>query len=599
MIVSPSTRRSAISLLRCHYPQKRRPTATITRYHSSISTVTSNNVAAAAAAANVSSSSSSSGDSYHTTATVTATAATLLAASAAAAITAYTTNTGTASTQAAADMQQQQQHQQLPVFASSSDPLISSSAKEEQLYDTNELPFHVRVIQPKQTLEKEEQEELNKSIHALEQVLATSAQQRQEQKEQQQQQQGQGQGQGHEPQHPSNIRKTLTRNGFVTTKRMYFFRGRESNKTNKNKTPFGSDIFYRNISLFAGPASEKLGIDVAHLLGLNLSSIGISAFKDGETSVQIQETVRGKHVYVIHSTTSVDALMELLLTISSMKRASAKSVTAVVPYYGYSRQDRKMKREPIAAADVARMLEEVGVDRVMCLDLHNDSLRGFFSPKVPVEHLLPGPVAAAYFNEELFDDCDENSSAGGEEKNDNKEKKEIPEVTVVAAHEGQVARATAFRKMLQKLSGKEIDIAFISKVRQFPGQKHYEPYLVGDVTGKTCIVIDDIISTGSTMNSCINQLKASGASKVYAWATHGVFTTSNHEAVTQRLQQCEGLEYLLISNTVNADSPLPTKIRQLNVAPLLAEAISRAVVNKSISGILDLDLDTIQNNNTK
>ena len=132
------------------------------------------------------------------------------------------------------------------------------------------------------------------------------------------------------------------------------------------------------------------------------------------------------------------------------------------------------------------MLEEVGVDKVMCLDLHNDSLRGFFSPKVPVEHLLPGPVAAAYFNEELFDDTD------GEDGDEQKEETEIPEVTIVAAHEGQVARATEFRKVLKALSGKDIDIAFISKVRQFPGQKHYEPYLVGDVKGRTCIIVSTL-----------------------------------------------------------------------------------------------------------
>ena len=329
----------------------------------------------------------------------------------------------------------QADYSSLPVYASSSDPFVSSTCKDTE---NDNSPIHISVIEPK-PLDKMEKDELNKSIHALEQVIATS---------------------------PVS-KRSLTNQGEVTTKRMYFYR-----------EPKVSNILYRNVSLFAGPSSEKLGLDVAHLLGVNLSNISVGKFTDGETAVQANENVRGKRVFVISSMSSVDALMETLLTISSLKRASAKAVTAVIPYYGYARQDRKVAREPIAAADVARMLEEVGVDKVMCLDLHNDSLRGFFSPKVPVEHLLPGPVAAAYFNEELFDNDD-----SGEEK------KEIPEITVVAAHEGQVARATEFRKVIQKLSGKDVDIAFISKVRQFPGQKHYEPYLVGDVTGKTCVIV--------------------------------------------------------------------------------------------------------------
>jgi ribose-phosphate pyrophosphokinase len=341
----------------------------------------------------------------------------------------------------------------LPVYASSSDPWVSSSCKiDEDSY--NGTPIAIKTIVPKPYDEKKNNE-IDKSIRALEQIIATSA----------------------TTTASSDVINTtalkpkmrkLTTNNQVTTKRMYFFRDRK---------PKTSKYFYKNVSLFAGPASESLGSDVAHLLGLNLSSITIGKFADGETTVQGHETVRGKHVFIINSTTTVDALMEMLLSISALKRASAKTVTAVIPYYGYSRQDRKVDREPIAAADVARMLEEVGVDKVMCFDLHNDSLRGFFTPKVSIEHLLPGPVAAAYFNEELFDD--ENGD----------EKKEPPEVTIVAAHEGQVARATEFRKVLQRLSGKEIDIAFISKVRQFPGQKHYEPYLVGDVTGRTCVIV--------------------------------------------------------------------------------------------------------------
>ncbi|GMI34387.1 hypothetical protein TeGR_g6808 [Tetraparma gracilis] len=324
----------------------------------------------------------------------------------------------------------------------------------------------------------------------------------------------------------------------------------------------------------------------------NHSPAGVGKYNDGETSVQVLSTCRGKDAFVICSTRRNDDIMELLLTVSALRRASSKTITAVVPYYGYSRQDMKRKREPIAAADIALMLTEMGADRVMCMDLHNDSLRGFFDVSTPVDNLLPGPVAAAYMNEQLGEGEDE--------------------VMVVAPHEGQVGRAAEFRRKLNTLSGKPVGMAFVSKHRaakegasrlRTPDAANpaawsaragslaggdYQAMLVGDVKGKTCVIVDDIVDTGTTLLNVVEQLKLAGAKKVYAFATHALFSG---EDTLARITKSD-LEYLLVTNTVyHKTGSLPGKIRQLSVAPLLAEAIARTVENRSVSEILKENAD--------
>lgn len=187
---------------------------------------------------------------------------------------------------------------------------------------------------------------------------------------------------------------------------------------------------------------------------------------------------------------------------------------------------------------------------------------------------MPVPVAAAYFHEEM----------SGKDNDDDDDSH--PGITVVASHEGNVGRASHFRSVLQKLSGQEVELAVLAKSKMRPGASHYTPNLVGSVKGRRCILVDDIVSSGTTLVSNIQLLKEEGADAIYAWATHGVFGTTDGP---ERLQAQEALEYLLISNSVNSPRKLPSKIRSLNVAPLLAEAIARALHNQSISGILSME----------
>ena len=200
------------------------------------------------------------------------------------------------------------------------------------------------------------------------------------------------------------------------------------------------------------------------------------------------------------------------------------------------------------------------------------------------QHLMPAPVAAAYFHEEL---CALPPPEG------NTDPDYYPEVTVVAGHEGQVYRATQFRSVLQRLSGRRVELAVLTKSKTIPNEKTSSkpnaPKLVGEVEGRRCIIVDDIVNTGKTIISNVEKLEEAGAKGIYAWATHGVFGRPEDNDAPERIQKLDALEYLLVSNSISAERFLPSKIRLLNMAPLLAEAIARSLHNQSISSILSLE----------
>lgn len=309
----------------------------------------------------------------------------------------------------------------------------------------------------------------------------------------------------------------------------------------------------RPMLIFAGNSNMLLADEICDELGMSLGRALVTTFKNEETRVRIEENVRGADVFVIQSTGSpVDHnIMELLLMIDALRRASAHRVTAVIPYYGYAKQEKKTAgREPISAKLVANIIHTAGADRVVTLDLHSPAIEGFFD--IPVDHLRANPIMADFVRRRMHD----------------------RELVIVSPDSGGVARANDFRL---RVGG---HLAIIAKQRPQPDMAEVLE-MVGDVRDKTAIIVDDMISTGGTLIEAANTLLDRGAYEVIACATHGIFAGGAVDLI-----QTSSIKEVLTTNTIPlAPGQRRDKIRQVSVAPLLAEAIRRIHRHESVSAL--------------
>ena len=313
----------------------------------------------------------------------------------------------------------------------------------------------------------------------------------------------------------------------------------------------------KNIKVFTGNSHPELANEIAKILGVPMGASKVSTFSDGEISVDINETVRGADVFIVQSTCSPvnNNLMELLIMIHAFKRASAGRINAVIPYYGYARQDRKAKsRDPITAKLVADLLTAAGADRVLTMDLHASQIQGYFN--IPVDHLMGAPILAKHFVKKGLADQDD--------------------VVVVSPDLGSVTRARKFADRLHA------PIAIIDKRRPKANVSEIMN-IIGEVEGKKCILIDDMIDTAGTIANAANALKDLGATAVYACCTHGVLSGPAFERINN-----SAIEELVMLNTITLPENVETdKITSLSVAPIFAEAIKRIYDDEPISKLFE------------
>ncbi len=318
-------------------------------------------------------------------------------------------------------------------------------------------------------------------------------------------------------------------------------------------------IAFENIKIFCGNSNPEFAKTVCDELWLPLGKSSVVKFADGEASVSLQETVRGSDVFLVQSTCKPvnDHLMELLVMIDACRRASAGRITAVIPYFGYARQDRKAKsRDPISAKLVANMLTAAGADRVLTMDLHASQIQGFFD--IPVDHLLGSPTFVEYFLEK-FPENEYNHE----------------EFVVVSPDVGSVARARAFAEKVH------MGLAIVDKRRPKANVSEVMN-VIGDVKGKTCILYDDLVDTaGSLCGAAKALVEVGGAKEVYACATHGVLSGPAFERLNNSV-----IKELVLLNTIPMPENCPSdKIKMLDVAPVFARAIEHIHGGTSIADL--------------
>jgi len=307
--------------------------------------------------------------------------------------------------------------------------------------------------------------------------------------------------------------------------------------------------------IFTGNANPDMAADIAKNLGISLGSATVGRFSDGEVTVEINQNVRARDVFVVQSTCAPtnENLMELLIMVDALKRASAERITAVIPYFGYARQDRRPRstRVPITAKVVANMLQTAGVSRLLTMDLHADQIQGFFD--IPVDNIYASPVLLSDLQLKNYDD-----------------------LIVVSPDVGGVVRARAIAKQL------DCDLAIIDKRRPRANVSEVM-HVIGEIENRNCVIMDDMIDTAGTLLKAAEVLKQRGAKKVYAYCTHPIFSGP----AIERIERGDALDEVVVTDTIPLSHEADTcpKIRQLSVAPLIAETILRISKGESVMSL--------------